>query len=119
MLLELKRYPSINRTEHGVDFLGCRLYRNHIALRAYPKRGLTLWGFRVDIETDGISTSFGDDEFVPREGRTPFRIGSESVPSGNIDVAANCGGYPVSVPQGDAVLADFGPGVQHATLPID
>lgn len=30
--LELKGYPSINRTEHGVDFLGCRLWRNHIAL---------------------------------------------------------------------------------------
>lgn len=30
--LELKQYPSINRAEHGVDFLGCRLYRNHTTL---------------------------------------------------------------------------------------
>ena len=46
-------------------------------LRAYPKRGPTLCGFRGDIETDRFSSSFGDDEFVPREGRTPLRIGSE------------------------------------------
>ena len=41
----------------------------------YPKRGLTLCGFRADIETDGFSAFFGDDEFVPREGQNPpFRM---------------------------------------------
>ena len=30
--LLVKRDPSINRSEHGLDFLGCRLYRNHITL---------------------------------------------------------------------------------------
>lgn len=30
--LELKACPYGNRTEHGMDFLGCRVYRHHITL---------------------------------------------------------------------------------------
>ena len=52
-----------------------------VRYQSLSEGGPTLCGFRVDVEIDGFSTSFGDDEFVPREGRTPFRIGSQSLSS--------------------------------------
>jgi hypothetical protein len=30
--LELKPWPYLNRTRHGLDFLGCRVFREHTAL---------------------------------------------------------------------------------------
>jgi hypothetical protein len=32
LALEIKPHPYINRTAHGVDFLGCRVLRDHIIL---------------------------------------------------------------------------------------
>ena len=36
--LELKPSPYLNRTAHGMDFLGCRLYRRHLILSRRSRR---------------------------------------------------------------------------------
>jgi retron-type reverse transcriptase len=36
--LELKASPYLNRTSHGMDFLGCRLYRQHLILSGRSRR---------------------------------------------------------------------------------
>jgi len=36
--LQLKLQPYINRTRHGMDFLGCRVFRTHLALNARSRR---------------------------------------------------------------------------------
>jgi len=36
--LTLKPTPYVNRVEHGMDFLGCRLYRGHMVLNRRSKR---------------------------------------------------------------------------------
>ena len=36
--LALKPAPYLNRTEHGLDFLGCRLYRGHMVLNRRSRR---------------------------------------------------------------------------------
>jgi retron-type reverse transcriptase len=36
--LELKPSPYLNRTAHGMDFLGCRLYRQHLVLSRRSRR---------------------------------------------------------------------------------
>lgn len=37
LLLELKPEPYINRTSHGMDFLGCRIYRTHRLLNRHSR----------------------------------------------------------------------------------
>jgi hypothetical protein len=36
--LDLKPSPYLNRTAHGMDFLGCRLYRHHLILSRRSRR---------------------------------------------------------------------------------
>ena len=36
--LEPKPSPYLNRTTHGMDFLGCRLYRQHLVLSRRSRR---------------------------------------------------------------------------------
>jgi RNA-directed DNA polymerase len=36
--LELKATPYLNRTDHGMDFLGCRVYRKHMILSRRSRR---------------------------------------------------------------------------------
>jgi hypothetical protein len=36
--LELKAVPYLNRTEHGMDFLGCRVHRQRLTLNARSRR---------------------------------------------------------------------------------
>ncbi len=38
--LELKDHPYANRTEHGMDFLGCRVFRHHMILNRRSRRRL-------------------------------------------------------------------------------
>jgi hypothetical protein len=35
---QLKPSPCLNRTAHGMDFLGCRLYRRHLVLSRRSRR---------------------------------------------------------------------------------
>jgi hypothetical protein len=64
LLLSFKAEPYINRTAHGVDFLGCRVFPDHVVLNRRSRRRFA--GKMRDLEQGYLDGEVGDDELQAR-----------------------------------------------------
>lgn len=62
--LELKPTPYLNRTEHGLDYLGCRVFKRHTTLN---RRGRQRFRRKLArLEQDFAADRIGDEELQQR-----------------------------------------------------
>ena len=64
LLLEFKPEPYINRTRHGVDFLGCRVFPDHVILNRRSRRRFA--DKLRDLEQRFLDGEIGEDELQAR-----------------------------------------------------
>ncbi len=64
LCLTFKPEPYINRTRHGVDFLGCRVFPSHVVLNRRSRRRFT--GKLRALETSYLDGQIGEDELQAR-----------------------------------------------------